>query len=448
MLMGSNKKNIDQLINESFQNTEFNFEDSSWNDIKNKLDNTTTVDKVVYSALNPESSKLPDVAWESMNDALDIETVWNRLAKRPKRRFIAFWWKLAGVALLFLITTYGLINFNDNKTPSISSNTIIKTNKIDNKKSETIISQNIKTNRIDNKKTITKVPQNVTSNKLSVKKNKINSGQNTNLINPKQNSKNIHELSKQDNQYVEFENTEAIIKIKSNNITLLALSPIEAELQFSNNSFDSLTFSPSSKLAIGLIVLTENTWVSDSYTRSGFSKNSLIFNDLVFTPTIGVFAKYNLKNNYALNTEFYINSVQKTRNNLFIDGDLTKREIKIEYIKTNISISKMIPIGYENKLHYLDLSTGIYLSYLKKSSLSYYGRNVSSVEIPDYANIDYGLTFNIGHQINLKKFIFGYGLHTNYGLNNIFNGNIETPKLFNQTRNFAYGIQLKFGYKF
>ncbi len=434
--MADKKKNIDHIINESFQSSDFDFDNSSWGNVKSKLETSTTVDKIVYSALNPTSYDLPEGAWEDMNDALDIETVWKRIEKRTKTRPVLFWWKVAGIAILLSLISYEL-NYHDRLIDDhlngvhekvISNRTMPENIEKMNKQLTTEKSANIQNGNKDeviNKKNI------VSSN------NKVNEGS---TVSDKKIDIDIKETAA-----IHFKIIKEINRVRSKPIKSIDLDLDKSIVGLTDYS-DSIVFPvDKSKLTIGIVGELNNTWISDVETRLGYSKNSLVYNDFSITPSYGFYIDYKLTPGFIISSEMFVNSIMVTKNNLYRNGELTKKETDLEYFKSSLFVSKNIEMNKLKVGNSLRFSGGGYFSYLKRSFVKY--DNVITKLNSGYKLFDYGIKAGISHNLDFKRINFSYGVETTYGLNNVFDGQ-ESPSHLNNTRNISYGFDIKLGYRF
>jgi hypothetical protein len=429
------KKNIDQTINESFNNQESDFNDYSWSEVKNKLDSRQTVDKVIFNALKPQSDQLPDAAWQEMNDALDIETVWKRLEKRPRRRPFIFWWRAAGILILIGLLTLPfsmLFDNNSKDNPSRKQSKIELTdldqtslNLIDSDfKSSEIASSNSKEDTV-----ISYSIQNLSSKDSYMESNPLNKDLEQSInVQPQQSVKHkeLWLVDKLD-----------IKKISSIDYPIENPSVIKIDSNYIKNVEDSRK-----KFTVGFISSISNTWISDADSRLGMKKNSLIFNDIVFSPATGVYFEYRAGDKFGLLTEVFINSIVKSRLNLYQNGNLKKKETQLEYFTTSVLASTYFPI----KKSSLSLSGGVYMSLLKRSSIKI--DDVITDINSNYAPIDFGFKADLSHFFNVNRFKFSYGINASYGVSNIFLSTENLPNSLNETHNILLGLNIKLGYQF
>ena len=196
-----------------------------------------------------------------------------------------------------------------------------------------------------------------------------------------------------------------------------------------------------SKWNIGIIGAYANTWVSDADTRLGFKENSLIFNDIVFTPVLGAYAEFRINKKFGLSSEIFFNSIIRSRINLFEEGNLIKKETELEYFNTSLLATKYFPL----KKSSINLSAGVYLSFLKRSLIKSDG--VITTINSNYTPLDYGFKLDLSQQVRLKSFTLSYGLNANYGIANIFSGTSHLPSDLNETHNVVIGANIKLGYQ-
>jgi hypothetical protein len=434
--MADKKKNIDQIINESFQSSDFDFDSSSWDNVKSKLDTSSSVDKIVYSAMNPTaSSNLPEGAWDNMKDALDIETVWKRLEKRTKRRPILFWWKVAGVAILLSLISYEL-NYKTRLVDDYQNgvNRKVTSNKTIPKNVNEIIRQSIPVKAPDikvSKKEEVYYQNNIDSKDYRARDLVAVLGEDIDIDKEKtaaSHSKIINEID----------------RVRSNSFKTIDLFFDKSVVGLADYSDSIVLPDTKSRLTIGIVGELNNTWISDVETRLGYSKSSLVYNDFSISPSYGFYVDYKINPGLIVSSEMFVNSIMVTKNNLYRNGELTKKETDLEYFKSSLFVSKNIEMNKLKVGNSLRFSGGGYFSYLKRSFIKY--NNVITKLNRGYKLFDYGLKAGISHNLDFKRINFSYGVETTYGLNNVFDGE-ETPSYLNTTRNISYGFNIKLGYR-
>lgn len=450
--MSKDKKHIDDIINESFSDASFDNDVKGWSDISERLNNKSTIDNVVFKAYEETEDGLPDGAWSDMNDSLDIDTVWKRLAKRKKRKPVLLWWKVAGV-----IVATGILISQLNNYSALLNNTNIKTTIIEdpnhNSKIETSVN---KTNSSSTNSSIN-IERNITS---SLKKDNIDSTSKiVNSINNETHNYQIIPLkNKESNNSLELKeeflnenNTSSkpeIIPTQSLNDSLLnkLLNNIKNEknttlTMFKDSLEKSIVESKRKKFTVGLSGTVSNTWILDATTREGFSETSLVSNESSFGSSYGVYLDYSLARNFSISADFYINSSLNTRNYIYKEGNYITRDLKLEYYKFVIQANKNILLD-SRKINTLHIGIGGYYALLNDQN-NILRKTIKTKNV--FLNRDYGVKIELGHHINFKRFLIGYGMHLDYGLPNIFKETEKINSSLNATNTFETGCYLRLG---
>jgi hypothetical protein len=478
--MGKGKKHIDDLIKEGFSEPTFDNDIQGWSGISDRLDEKSTIDNVVFKAFEETQSELPIGAWSDMNDSLDIDTVWNRLASRRKRKPIIFWWKVAGVFVLLGILTGQLYNHSgqpinttettnktaesghkqnstrsDNKAPSSPNNTTNSSGQDSN------ISAHVHGNAAESSSDdlINNIPSNpnyqVASNTnttgISVNGPTSNSNtqvaKNNNDLNNGNNSRDAKQADQSENNIISSQETTPT----QGPIDRLPIEPLHrieskenAILVIAEDTRESIVPIRRKRFTIGVIGTLDNTWILDATTREGFSETSLVSNEASFGSSYGIYLDYSLPRNFSLSADFYINSTLKTRNYFYDEGNYIKRETRLEYYKFVLQANKNILFG-RRKINAFHSGLGGYYSILNNE---FDQLGVDAENKNYYLNADFGLKLELGHQININRFVVSYGLHLDYGMYNIFRGTAEINSTLNKTNNLSTGGYLRLGLRF
>lgn len=427
--MADDSRNIDDLINESFSDDFGDFDPGSWDELNSRLEASAKgIDKLVFEAHIPVEAVPDESVWEGIQDALDVQTVWERIQQKWNSSLKYGWYKIAGLFLLFILISLPL----GNNSFQLNYSSEITAGQDD---SETNITSN-ESNQLDGKKVLVKNTKEVSEynstneeiyrvSNSSINKNpSLNTGvlgQNADQKASDQNQSLKLELDKIEPRY-------SSLTASSANI-LAAMSQPEEIISPNEEK---------SKWTIGFLTEINDTWIMDAETRSGFLENSLVYNDISFAPSYGVFVNYNLNGDYVIGSDIYFSSNLKTKNNLYKSGKLVSKETELSYFKTSLSLGKKLKKSFVVK-------AGPYLSYLRHSSVSFDG--VITEYNSSFNTLDYGLQFNINREHDINAFYLAYGLNSSVGINNVFDG-LNKPAYLNQTRNFTIGVNLRLGYNF
>lgn len=427
--MADDSRNIDDLINESFSDDFGDFDPGSWDELNSRLEASAKgIDKLVFDSHIPIEAIPDESVWEGIQDALDVQTVWERIHRKWISSLNYGWYKIAGLFLLFILISLPL--GNDSFKLNYSSKNVAGQDD-----SETNITSD-ESNQLHGKEVLVKNTKEVseynstneevyrTSNSSVNKNPSLNNGvleQNADLTASNQNQSLKLELDKIAPRYSSLTTSFA---------NILAVMSQPEEIISPNEE--------KSKWTIGFLTEINDTWIMDAETRSGFLENSLVYNDISFAPSYGVFVNYNLNSDYVIGSDIYFSSNLKTKNNLYKSGKLVSKETELSYFKTSLRLGKKMKKNFV-------VNAGPYLSYLRHSSVSFDG--VITEYNSNFRALDYGLQFNMNREHDINDFYLAYGLNSSVGINNIFNG-LNKPAYLNQTRNFTIGLNIRLGYNF
>jgi hypothetical protein len=424
--MADDNRNIDDLINESFSDDFGDFDPESWGELNSRLEASPKgIDKLVFEAHIPVESVPDDSVWEGIQDALDVQTVWERIQQKWISTIKYGWYKIACLFLLFILSSYPL---DKNQDYFKASNSVIAKNELNSSIGLEVVQKNDRKLLVSNS-TVTDTVGNPLTNSLNSENGSY------------RNSTNKFETAKQNPQlpiipelnFDRIELTKAIIRqthLNTSSALLLAANSAKSN-EINNSESDQ-------KWVLGTFAEINDTWIMDPETRSGFLENSLVYNDISFAPSFGVFVNYNINQNYTLRSDVYINSRLKTRNNLYRSGKLVSKETELTYFKTSLNLGKKLKKKFS-------VYAGPYFSYLRTSNIKF--DQVITEYNSSFSSIDYGIQLNLNREHKINDFYLAYGLNSSVGINNIFDG-LNKPAYLNQTRNFTIGLNLRLGYNF
>ena len=126
-------------IKDSFNEANNSVPKDLWSNLSGSLDSSKSdnvLDDKVRKSFNSDfNPKAPEQVWGNVNRQLNIDRVWNRINNQLDRRPIFYWFRLAGVAALFLISiATGLTLFQ-----SLRSNKSINTIEGNNSNSNNVV---------------------------------------------------------------------------------------------------------------------------------------------------------------------------------------------------------------------------------------------------------------------------------------------------------------------
>lgn len=198
------------------------------------------------------------------------------------------------------------------------------------------------------------------------------------------------------------------------------------------------------RFEIGLTYSYNNTWLLNNETRTSYDPNSLTSTDATYASSYGLTASYGLSATSALVTEVYGNARVRQDYGIYVEGTYTDKDVELNYSKVTLLYQRNMLHRYGRVASRYTIKVGAYGAKLK-TKYRYYNTVLVS-QSDDYSGIDYGLKVAIGQEKELKRFVVGYGLNGEYGLKNIFTGNVRIPADFNKTTNAQIGAYLVLKY--
>jgi len=455
-------KHIDDLIRNDFQSDASEFNPDSWNSLKDKLNTISPIDQITKEAFVVDSELPPESVWNNVNDELDIDTVWIRLdaALTKKRIFFYRFFSIAAFLILGIIPFFFFdgddkvkVVCNDlqeegeykvehnnlvSNRESLTSDTDIHPSIIDNTKNSNLIVVEKRSRRFTNavngiSKSQTTAPNINSSNGEETSISVMENGASVNALNgEKENSDLLYRSSP-----VREMNLLTIFKPNS---------LIDGKLIAPDSSLLALKEKNENSWMIGVTGVIDQTKIMDAQTREGYRRNSLVLNMNSASPGLGFFVRKNLKNNLNVEWESFIWSTQKNRNSLYESGEFILKETSIDYWKNAFMVNKKMDLNKMNPENSFLLGVGLYHSILKGKIVKYDGVITSLNQ--DVLNTDFGFKSNLLYQKESVRFYFAAGVHADFGLMNIFEGNNILPRYLNTTRNISVGGIVKIGYKF
>ena len=455
------EKNIENKIKESFSGLNKSAPTDLWTKLSDKLlisDSDANIDSRIKEGFENYNKSAPTQIWNAVNKQLNIDKVWKKISEELDRRpIIIFWRKMAMVsALLLLLLSGSLYVIKNNDSSSPFSQQMHETQK--NKQTDRKGIRHLSTSSIsiDNKK-----------KKILLKSISETSPQtrnvNAKIRNEERNSQKKY-FNEKSNIYGGSDSTSNILIKKSKIAFSEALAPTEADsvsfttlIPINMNLMDSAIASElipqplilfdntlkepplnKKRFEVGITYSYNNTWIINNNTRSSFDENSLIQTAAAYAGSYGFIANYGIFKNSAISTEFYINSKYIQKYAEFNDGKFNNKSVEFNYYKFTLLYQFNINQSYKKIPSKYTFKGGIYCASLKSHKQDI---NQHTLSVTDkYTTTDYGLKCAIGQEKTIKNnIIFGYGLNTEYGLKNIFNGNPQMPKNFNVTQNALIG---------
>ena len=399
-------QSIDQKIKSSFEKSVFKapqFDSIFENDKFNHK---------IKQSLEAERYVLPDSIWNSIEDKLDVVSVWNRISNKITIKRKDYYSVAVSILVLLL---FSLVPFKLTDSFLIENKLINNHTKIKN----TVIEEVTKTSVLHQSK-----PLNISyKNNLKIDEHHFeninipNHTKNKDILNEEQ--KFIHRINL--NTKLSFIGTHKMDKL---------MNSVDFELHPKTNG----------RLSAGFYFSLNNTWLFDEETRGGFSKNSMNSNILSFANTRGFQIDYQTTNRSSLSLYYFTQSTVKSKNGEYSNEGIYQIKTKeINYSKFALVFNYY---SKDVKLNDLKIRTvyglGSYFSLNKNSTIS--KDNIITAYNVNYKKSDFGLKLNIGKEVLINDLIFGAGITNEIGLKNV--------EINSKASNYNLGIYLNIRYWF
>lgn len=445
----SKNKDISR-IKESFESQSFNAPNDLWSKIESGIENQALDAKVKesfenismkapafdYETLSNAPNKIdewvkgsfeqtlvgaPENVWEGIQNGMQVDAVWNAI--QSKIRVRSNKWQVlavaASVAFLFAVIPFKTFDTRlvDIEFPeSLLGEQANTENSLIIEDSNVLLANALETDLVDN-----------------------NSGmQSTRIDEPYSTVKESNQSDDDQKSELDYLSTSSIEKIPSNLISPShSLSP----------AHDIIIPTKESKWSFnaGIIAGVSNTWLLDNDTRASLNNESLLDSKFSIGEMYGITAEAKLNNKHSFSTNILLNDVKRSKLGYYENGFYKHRKTKIEFFKASVLYGYQVNLNTSKFGQALLFKAGPYVGVNKASYVV--NEDVMTSFNSSYKKVDVGLNMQIGHEINVSRFIVGYGLNTEVGMRNIFDGNAFVPSKLNYTNNISAGLYFSLKYK-
>ncbi|MHB8261190.1 MAG: hypothetical protein ACYDCN_11405 [Bacteroidia bacterium] len=198
-------------------------------------------------------------------------------------------------------------------------------------------------------------------------------------------------------------------------------------------------------LAVGLSYVCNNPWLLNYVTYNSFDKNKPEIMKSSFNSSFLVFATYSVKK-LNIQLECIFNNKYEQNYQTYSEGHAYKKELSLSYTQFNLIDKFNFLNKQKNSLlsYQLNFLTGAGYGYLN-SAQKYTNNNVENVAAK-YSNSNITLITGIEYQLKLNRWLFSTSLRGNFGVNNIYKGDIVVPQDLNKTYNSGLYVTCGIGY--
>lgn len=407
--MSDKKRDIESSIRDAFNSSqEDSFDFSSWEELKEKMNKEDLFIESIKSALSSEIESPPNKIWESVNDQLDIDTVWNRIERKKKKRALLL--PLFGLSLFSLFSIFFLYNSNINQT----------TNSKELDQTKTPIT-NIRTVYPDSN--IFKSSEQPI--KIELIPNEVyGSADKTIPIKPIDFS-----IIEDNNRAINFSKINILYYPKIKNLSISeAMSLDKEKLIISQKKYRN---------SIGLFSQFGLSQIRNSEYIEGRRKGSLIQNHLSTGISYGLFAERSINEKYYLSFDFFLQHSLTYNSHRFYKGSWNENSVQYMFKRQSIGIGRLFQL---NSKYFMDVNIAYSYSQLYNKIQFINGvENNSAVNKKTYSGFQ--------NSIYLKYRLDRFYVKTGFVYSFDFQNNIQSS-IMDITNNSIWNTAVKIGYNF
>lgn len=428
--MAEENRHIESKIKSSFDSVQRKAPVDLWNKIDSG-DMTASDTEKMRAGFDGITKPAPSKTWDVVKRQLIIDDVWTKIEvslNKDDRRKV-FWWWLGATGALVLISTIVFLAYPTGNRSS-ASKVAIPIEKEHNNTRIIDLDSSIRTNRMVHSPAMADSETfNADTSLLTAQGINSPSTDDVFLNNNFERSNSI--------------NTPTINDPVSESVTGL---PFLEVLRLSTSTLDS-PLSETTKPAkpkvfdAGLITTIGNSWIFNNEVRSGINNKTLVSNDFSVGYGFGGYFSWRINRKMALGANVFIVSKLNQKYSCFEGGAFVKEEIQFTRKKLDLEFSFFAPSRFFRSD--LRIAGGLFASTVNTKQPETALKSVEYNGI--YQKYDAGLTLSLGINRSVNKFVFDYGIRSEWGLVNLNNSPL---KQFDYTNSFYSGVYLKIGKRF
>ena len=378
------------------------------------------------SIVEGNSEVPPELVWDGIEDALDVDLVWSRIEADlnvGKKKHL-----LANIAIaasiLLAVVLGGALYFQlffSASTPQIAQKSILSLQRIDLQGNNDVPAIQLpEISEIHSYSIV--VPESRQLDKMLLSANSADTV-----------SIDIAEQYIANRVYpISSISTRELTVFRDQSIVPIRVVSVTDELADVANS------SGVQSIYVGFAGHLANTWLLSSKTFAGLQPDNLTATNVTFGSSIGMQLGAQISQSLKLQSEFFWLNQNKQQYNEYINGKYVTNEFEINYYTFTLQGKYRFPAKHT-------LALGGYFG-LTNTAKQYVDNEVVLVD-DEYSDFDYGLIIGYEYPISLgRRFTFSPGVFAKVGLNNIFAGNEFVPYYLNKTQNASFNLSLSLAY--
>lgn len=410
----NDEKDIESFIKSSLNtNNDDDFDFSSWDQLKEAISREDNLAGAIKTAYSTDAEVPPEEIWGNINDKLDIDTVWNRIAAKRKKRVLLPYLFLGAVGVFAAI--WSLYTFQETNNKPESTFAKVKTEKKNNATQKDLLdistTKDTTATRYKSLLVGQKAPNDNTSSYGSVK------------------NKNQQNMGITNHNYPSIAN-----KIKIGPYPQPELCAALQEPYLLNPK--TVQQASTKKNTIGVFSHLGFAWVNNAEFREGQRKGSLVENDASHILNYGIFLERKLFRGYYLTANYFLQSEINYKQHKFAKGNWFEKQTKYNFNRYAIGIGKNFKI---QNTHFIGISSAYTIAVLHKQNTAIEGNRAITTRNRSYYS-------GLQNELFFKKYFNKLNIQAGIIYTSDFQTNTQSIKAPKKPHYF--GVSLKLGYNF
>jgi hypothetical protein len=217
-----------------------------------------------------------------------------------------------------------------------------------------------------------------------------------------------------------------------------------AQLQFNESEKMTDEVSGKSQMSFytGFSGHLANTWMMNNKTIEGLRKDEFTTTNATIGKNLGFLVGTNINNRLGLQAEFYFISQSNQNYHEYQYGKYVSNQIGLDYYTMTL-LAKYQPKFLESPHRMMG---GGYIGFMKSASQDINGVNYNIAD--QYSGRDYGILLGYEYSLPVKERLYlSTGVMSKLGLRNVFSGNEYIPSYLNRTQNISFNFFLSLNYR-
>ena len=216
-----------------------------------------------------------------------------------------------------------------------------------------------------------------------------------------------------------------------------------AQLQFSESEKITDEVSGKSQISFytGFSGHLANTWMMNNKTIEGLKKDEFTNTNATMGKNLGFILGTNITGRLGIQAEFYFISQSNQNYQEYQYGKYVSNQIGLDYYTMTL-LAKYQPKFLEN--HHRMMGGG-YIGFMKSATQDINGVNFNISD--QYSGRDYGILLGYEYSLPVKERLYiSTGIISKFGLSNVFSGDEYIPSYLNRTQNISFNFFLSLNY--